>query len=155
MVQWMVVLALVAPLASLAADQMSVQVQSAPLRADASFLGKLVATVPYATRVTVLQARGDWRQVQEPAGKTGWLHQSALTKKTITMKAGAQDVSATASGDELALAGKGFNSDVEADFKSKNKEIDFTWIDRMEKIKVTTDEITRFLTDGQVKPPQS
>lgn len=153
--RWMLFLALAGPLAAAAAEQMSVQVQNAQLRADASFLGKLTASVPYGTRVTILQARGDWRQVQEPAGKTGWLHQSALTKKTISMKAGGQDVAAAASGDELALAGKGFNSDVEADFKNKNKDIDFTWIDRMGKFKVTMDEITRFLNEGQVKPPQS
>ena len=149
---WLLMLALAGPLSAAAVDQMSVQVQNAQLRADASFLGKLTASVPYGTRVTILQARGDWRQVQEPAGKTGWLHQSALTKKTISMKAGGQDVATTASGDELALAGKGFNSEIEADFKNKNKDIDFTWIDRMEKIKVSMDEITRFLNDGQVKP---
>jgi hypothetical protein len=44
---------------------------------------------------------------------------------------------------------------IEADFKNKNKDIDFTWIDRMEKYKVTMDEITRFLNEGQVKSPQS
>jgi len=148
----MLVLALAGPLAARAAEQMSVQVQNAQLRAEASFLGKLTGTVPYGTRVTILQARGDWRQVQAPGGTAGWVHQSALTKKAIAMKAGAQDVAQTASGDELALAGKGFNSDVEADFKSKNKDIDFTWIDRMEKIKVSMDEITRFLNEGQVKP---
>lgn len=144
--------ALAGPLAAGAAEQMSVQVQNAQLRADASFLGKLTGSVPYGTRVTIVQARGDWRQVQTPGGSAGWLHQSALTKKTIVLKAGAQDVATTASGDELALAGKGFNSDVEADFKNKNKDIDFTWIDRMEKFKVSMDEITRFLNEGQVKP---
>lgn len=153
--RWMLALVLASPLMAAAAEQMSVQVQNAQLRADASFLGKLTASVPYGTRVTILQARGDWRQVQEPAGKTGWLHQSALTKKTISMQAGGQDVATAASGDELALAGKGFNSEIEADFKNKNKDIDFTWIDRMEKYKVTMDEITRFLNEGQVKPPQS
>jgi uncharacterized protein YgiM (DUF1202 family) len=153
--RWMLALVLASPLMAAAAEQMSVQVQNAQLRADASFLGKLTASVPYGTRVTILQARGDWRQVQEPAGKTGWLHQSALTKKTISMKAGGQDVATTASGDELALAGKGFNSEIEADFKNKNKDVDFTWIDRMEKYKVTMEEITRFLNEGQVKPPQS
>lgn len=149
---WLLMLALAGPLAAGAADQMSVQVQNAQLRADASFLAKMTGQVAYGARVTVLQARGDWRQVQAAGGPTGWLHQSALTKKVISMKAGAQDVATAASGDELALAGKGFNSDVEADFKNKNKDIDFTWIDRMEKIKVSMDEITRFLNDGQVKP---
>jgi uncharacterized protein YgiM (DUF1202 family) len=148
----LLVLALAGPLAASAAEQMSVQVQNAQLRADASFLGKMTGQVPYGARVTIVQSRGDWRQVQAPGGATGWLHQSALTKKVISMKAGAQDVATAASGDELALAGKGFNSDVEADFKNKNKDIDFTWIDRMEKIKVSMDDITRFLNDGQVKP---
>jgi uncharacterized protein YgiM (DUF1202 family) len=151
----MLTLALAGPLTGAAAEQMSVQVQNAQLRADASFLGKLTASVPYGTRVTILQTRGDWRQVQESSGKSGWIHQSALTKKTISMKAGGQDVATAASGDELALAGKGFNSEIEADFKNKNKDIDFTWIDRMEKYKVTMDEITRFLNEGQVKSPQS
>ena len=149
---WLLMLALAGPLAAAAADQMSVQVQNAQLRADASFLAKMTGQVAYGARVTVLQARGDWRQVQAEGGPSGWLHQSALTKKVISMKAGAQDVATAASGDELALAGKGFNSDVEADFKNKNKDIDFTWIDRMEKIKVSMDEITHFLNDGQVKP---
>ena len=149
---WLLMLALAGPLAAGAADQMSVQVQNAQLRADASFLAKMTGQVAYGARVTVLQARGDCRQVQAAGGPTGWLHQSALTKKVISMKAGAQDVATAVSGDELALAGKGFNSDVEADFKNKNKDIDFTWIDRMEKIKVSMDEITRFLNDGQVKP---
>ena len=149
---WLLMLALAGPLSAAAVDQMSVQVQNAQLRADASFLGKMTGQVAYGTRVNVLQARGDWRQVQSPGGSTGWLHQSALTKKVISMKAGAQDVATAASGDELALAGKGFNSDVEADFKNKNKDIDFTWIDRMEKITVSMDDITRFLNDGQVKP---
>ena len=149
---WLLMLALAGPLSAAAVDQMSVQVQNAQLRADASFLAKMTGQVAYGARVTVLQARGDWRQVQAAGGPTGWLHQSALTKKVISMKAGAQDVATAASGDELALAGKGFNSDVEAVFKNKNKDIDFTWIDRMEKIKVSMEEITRFLNDGQVKP---
>ena len=146
------VIALSFPLAASAVEQMSIQVQNAQLRADASYLGRPVTQVAYGTRVTILETRGDWRQVQEPGGKSGWVHLSALSKKAIAMKAGAQDVNAAASGEELALAGKGFNSSVEADFKDKNKDVDFTWIDRMEKMKSSVEEITKFLNEGQVKP---
>jgi uncharacterized protein YgiM (DUF1202 family) len=134
------------------AESMSVQIRTAQLRSEASFLGKLVGSLEYGTRVDIAAKQGDWRQVQVPGGISGWIHQSALTPKKVVMKAGTQDVQKAASGEELALAGKGFNSDVEADFKSKNKDIDFTWIDRMEKIRVTPQDMNDFLAEGQVRP---
>lgn len=152
---WSILLAaaLVGPVSAREAA-MSVQIRTAQLRADPSFLGKLVATLDYGTRVTVSDEKGDWDFVTAPNGMTGWIHQSALTTKKVVMQAGANDVSTSASGQELALAGKGFNSDVEADFKKKNADIDFTWIDRMEKIKVTAAEMSAFLKEGQVHPAQ-
>lgn len=129
------------------ADTQSIQVRSGQLRATPTFLGKIVASVAYADQVTVIQKQGEWVQVSKGTAQ-GWIHQSALTTKKIVLKAGAENVESSASGEELALAGKGFNSDVEADFKKKNKDIDFTWIDRMEKIKVGPQEMLEFLDDG-------
>lgn len=136
------------------ADPMSVQIRVAQLRAEPSFLGKPVGQVDYGAQVTVNRSQGDWRNVTTAAGAVGWVHQSALTPKKLVMKAGQQNVQTGASGEELALAGKGFNSDVEADFKKKNGNIDFTWIDRMEKIRVSSSEMTAFLEEGQVRPRQ-
>lgn len=131
---------------------MSVQVRNGQLRATPSFLGKIVTAVAYADQVSIVATQGEWKQVTNAGGKSGWIHQSALSAKKIVIKAGSEDVTTTASGQELALAGKGFNSDVEADFKSKNKNVDFSWIDKMEKIKVTPNEIIEFLNAGGVKP---
>jgi len=130
------------------AAEMSVQIQTGQLRETPSFLGKVVSTVSYADRVTIVTKQSPWMQVRSPAGKTGWIHESALTRDKIVLKAGAEDVERTASGEEIALAGKGFNSQVEADFKEKNKEIDFTWIDRMETYKVDQAEMNKFLKEG-------
>lgn len=130
------------------AAEMSVQVQTGQLRETPSFLGKVVTTVNYADRVIVVTKQSPWLQVSSPAGKTGWIHESALTRDRIVLKAGADDVERTASGEEIALAGKGFNSQVEADFKEKNKDIDFTWIDRMETFKVEQAEMNAFLKEG-------
>jgi uncharacterized protein YgiM (DUF1202 family) len=135
-----------------APSTMSVQVKAGQMRAQPNFLGKVNGTLAYGDQVTILGTQGDWMQVQAKSGQTGWMHTSSLSKKKIVVKAGANDVGTTASGEELALAGKGFNSDVEADFKAKNKEIDFTWIDRMEKIRIPPAEIAAFLNEGGVKP---
>ena len=136
------------------AAAMSVQVKNGQIRATPSFLGKVVAPLSYGDRVQVLETRNDWMNVTGPGGQSGWVHSSALTKKKIVMSSGSQDVQTGASGDELALASKGFNSDVEADFKSKNKDIDFTWVDRMEKYKVSPQEMRQFLKEGGVQPSE-
>ena len=131
---------------------MSVQVRSGQIRSAASYLGKPVAPVAYGDRLSVVRKQGEWYEVRTAAGATGWLHQSALTPKRIVLKAGATEVAATASGEELALAGKGFNAQVEADFKKKNPALDFTRIDRMEQIRVSPQESADFLREGGVAP---
>jgi uncharacterized protein YgiM (DUF1202 family) len=132
------------------AASMSVQVQSTQVRGTPSFLGPVVTTIQYADRVEVVAKQGAWVQVRAN-GQTGWVSESALTPKKIVLKAGAEDVRRTASGEEMALAGKGFNSQVEADFKSKNRDVDFTWIDRMETYKISDNEIVQFMQEGGLK----
>lgn len=132
-------------------DMMSVQVKSGSLRETPSFLGKIVAPVGYGDRVAVVSEQGEWRQVRAPAGATGWIHVSALTDKKLALSSGGQ-VGTSASGDEMALATKGFNAQVEGEFKKNNKDIDFSWVDKMEKIKIAGKEIFAFLKEGQVAP---
>ncbi len=151
MKQYLTIVAMAAVLTATAwsdSQTMSVQVRTGQLRATPSFLGKIVTSVAYADKVAVQQKQGEWVQVTAPGGQTGWIHQSALSTKRIELKAGSENVETSASGEELALAGKGFNSDVEADFKKKNKNIDFTWIDKMEKIKIGPQEMIDFLDAG-------
>jgi uncharacterized protein YgiM (DUF1202 family) len=135
-------------------EEMSVQVKTGELRATPSFLGKIVGRVAYGERVGVLEVRSPWIKVQASnAGSVaGWIHESALTQSRIALKAGGTDVQQTASGDELALAGKGFNEQVEESFKAKNPKVDFAWIDKMETFVATDDEMRRFLEQGQVEP---
>jgi len=132
-----------------AAKMMSVQVKKGDVRATPNFLGKIVGTLGYGDRVEVLETRQGWMRVG-PAGRSagGWMHSSALSAKRIVLSAGAKDVQAAASGGELALAGKGFNADVEAEFKARNRNLDFSAIDRMQAAEVPQDKIVLFLREG-------
>ena len=132
----------------------SVQVRTGQMRETPSFFGKLVSPITYGERLQVLEQQGDWSKVSAPDGQTGWVHGSALTKKKIVMNAGDQNTQTAASGDELTLAGKGFNSDVEAAFKAKNQTVDFTWVDKMEQSKVAPEAMQRFLTEGGIQPAE-
>jgi len=129
---------------------MSVQVKNAQMRATPSFLGAMVAPLNYGDRLQVVEQQGDWAKVTTPDGKTGWVHNSALTKKKIAMSAGDASAQTAASTDEMALAGKGFNAAVEADFRARNQQVDFTWVDRMERLKVTPEQMEKFLKEGGI-----
>ncbi len=135
-----------------AGDSLRVQVRTTQVRSGPSFLGRVVTPLSYGDVVTPTRQQGVWTQVRTADGTSGWVHESALGKRKVTMQAGDEDVDTVASGDELALAGKGFSSDVEAAFKKANRHIDFTWVDRMEKMTVPVAKSTAFLRAGLVKP---
>jgi len=134
--------------ATMAATVMSIQVNKTELRETPSYLGKVVTSLAYGDKVTVQSENGAWSQISA-AGQSGWVHNSALTKKTIVMKSGAGAQTSASSG-EMALAGKGFNSDVENQFKANHKDINFAPVDKMEKIKIPISDIQEFAKTGKL-----
>lgn len=132
---------------------MSIQVKNGDVRSSPSFLGKIVAQLKYGDRVAVQNVKGSWYFIDKPEGSTdGWMHSSALSVKKIVLNPGASDIEQAASSDEITLAGKGFNQQVENDFKSKNPQVDFTWINKMEKMTVSQNQIQTFIREGQLSP---
>jgi len=135
------------------ADELNVQVKSGKVRARPSFLGKIVATLSYGDKVTVIREEGEWVLAKHAGSAQGWIHISALTDDFIELSSGNANAETAASSDELALAGKGFNSDVESEFKTRNEDIDFTWIDLMEKIIISPEQMEGFLKMGGILVP--
>ena len=131
------------------ATPLSVQVKNAKVRAKPSQLGKVVATVPYGTEVQAGTLQRGWYPVTTKDGKKGWLHKSALSTKRIAMSSGTTDAQTGVSSDEVALAGKGFNEQVEAKLRSDGK-LDYTWVDRMTAFEVDADRIREFRTQGHL-----
>ena len=95
------------------AKSMSVNVKEAQVRATPSYLGKVLGTLVYGDQVQVLETQKDWMRVNAPAkGLSGWLNQSALTAKKVVLSSGSETAGQNASSGEVALAGKGFNSQI-------------------------------------------
>jgi len=131
------------------AASMSVQVRNCKVRATPSQLGTVVATVDYGAVVQAGAPQNGWYPVTTADGKTGWLHESALSKKPIAMRAGTSDAATGASSDEVALAGKGFNEKVEAKMKADGK-LDYTWVDRMSAFQIGAGQIATFRAQGNL-----
>lgn len=145
---------LILPFFAYAQETMSVQVKESELRSTPSFLGTIVVKVAYGDRVTVLETKGAWKKVSLKGGSQGWINSSALTTKKIVLQAGQTNVQTGATQNELALAGKGFNNQVEASYMAQNKKLDYSWINKMETFNVTSDQMSAFLAKGDVVQPE-
>lgn len=133
---------------------MSVRIRVGQVRTRPSFLGKVIGSLDFGDRVQVHTIKKGWAEISLPGGGAdrGWMHLSSLTTKKIIFAAGSTNVTKSASGEELALAGKGFNSEVEQEFKAKHKDIDYTWIDKMEGFTVPVEELAAFIKEGLLAP---
>lgn len=130
---------------------MNVQIREGQLRATPSHLGKIVAKTSYGDRVTVLEERGEWKKVSVTGGRfQGWMHSTALTSKRIALKSGQGNVETSITGNEIALAGKGFSEEVETQYRKTNKNLDYTWINRMEAIKISSEQMESFIISGRL-----
>ena len=130
---------------------MSVQVREGQLRERPSYLGQVVTAVAYGDRVDVQRQQGPWRLVAF-GDQEGWIHESALTRKRIVLEAGEVDVAGAATQEEMALAGKGFSAEVEQEYRAQHQDIDFSWVDRMERMAVSAERVAEFLREGGVTP---
>lgn len=130
---------------------LTVQVREGQLRSEPSFLGRIIARPLYGERLLLLEERGAWQRVAQ-GGREGWMHTSALTAKPLLLKAGTASVPTSATGGEIALAGKGFNEAVEKQYRSLHRELNYAWLDQMARFTVPPDEMQAFLQQGSVKP---
>jgi hypothetical protein len=135
---------------ALAAKVMNVQVRDGQVRDNPSFLGKIVGKASYGQSVEVLGEQGDWLKVSLSGGASGWMHRSSLTTQQLALSGGS-GASQGVSGKEMALAGKGFSAEVEADYRRSHGG-DFAAINQMERISYDPAALLSFLAQGDIKP---
>ena len=128
------------------AATMTVQVKKSPLRATPSFLAKKTGEVHYGDRLEILEKKKSWTKIKSD-DLEGWLHSSALSNKKIELSAGTKDVASTADAGEVALAGKGFNAEVENEFR-KDSELNYQAVDQIQTYGISDREKIAFIRDG-------
>ena len=122
-----------------------VSAKSAVLKSSTWFFAGTKGTLELGAQVTVIQVSGNWAEVRSAANSSlsGWTAVSNLSAKKIV----AAGTGASAS--EVALAGKGFNQEVENAYKTGAK-ANFADVDKTEAIKVSQDELYQFITEGHL-----
>jgi hypothetical protein len=137
------------------AEEVLVRVQTAQavLRSSPQPLGEIRYTLSYGDAAVRREVRDGWVLLAPEArpGFEGWTHHSAVTQREIEWAAGEETVDSGASSDELALAGKGFDEQVEEEYRSQT-DLDFTWVDRMSEYEVDQARKREFLEEGGLEP---
>jgi uncharacterized protein YraI len=136
--------------AALAAT-LTVMVQQTQMRSRPQFFAPAVATVKLGQKLQSDEdAQNGWYQVTS-GGSSGWVHESAVTSKKVKLASRSAGDSGT-SAEEITLAGKGFNEQVESQYKAGHANLDFTKVDAMEKRVVPDDSLLPFMRSGGLLP---
>ncbi|MFO8064913.1 MAG: SH3 domain-containing protein [Spirochaetota bacterium] len=133
------------------AEELSVQVRETRLREQPRNLSAEIERLSYGDRVTVVERREGWVLVRH-AEQEGWLSESAVTTKEIVLEASDEDVESRTTDREVALAGRGFNEDVEEQYR-QDTGLSYREIDELEERNIEDEELVRFLEEGELRIP--
>jgi uncharacterized protein YgiM (DUF1202 family) len=126
---------------------MYVATKTLAVKSGTGFFAGTKGTLNYGDKVSVLQVSGKYVEVRSAANSSlsGWVATANLSAKQI-----ASGNTASASAREVALAGKGFNQEVENSYKSSQKNLNYADVDKVETITVSESDLRQFLTEGRL-----
>ena len=126
-------------------DTAWVSSKTADLKSSTGFFASNRGRLDMAAEVTVLQVKGNWVEVRSRANSSlsGWTASSNLSARRIVASG------AGASASEIALAGKGFNQEVEDAYRAQGS-LNFDDVDRIEAITVSMDDLYAFVVEGRL-----
>ncbi|MDR1429375.1 MAG: SH3 domain-containing protein [Spirochaetaceae bacterium] len=124
-----------------------ITVKRANLKESTGFFARVRGTLQYGDACTVLREQGRWVEVRSASGPSlqGWIASANVSTRRVV----SSSTSASASADELALAGKGFSEEVERSYRAEG-DLDYTGIDNMEQPVVNTGELRDFIVEGHL-----
>ncbi len=140
------------PALALVGDTVNISVKTARLRNAPGHLSAIIGHLSYTDEVTVLATRGDFCRVSGTGG-TGWLHRSAISQEDIGLKDSGRDAEIKADDEEVALAGRGFNQQVEERYRSQ-RGLSFEGVDQMEIRRVDSQALRSFIENGALTMPE-
>jgi hypothetical protein len=136
--------------AAAATETVTVIVKKASIRSDRQFYAPTTAEAVLNESFAVQSREKGWVKVKTGSGE-GWLHESAVTTRKVTASAGGAGGGKVDDRD-VANAAKGFNPQVEGEYRKKNPTANFAAVDRMEKLGASEAAVAAFVGEGHVQP---
>ncbi len=149
---WVILLGLCLIASVAAAATVKVITQEAMIRTDKRFFAPALVRTPFGAALEELGREGDWFRVNYQ-GKEGWIHKSAVQEQKFQLSSLAGGQAEEASRDEVALAGKGFNPEVEKAFRDKNPKMRYDLVNQVQAYRVEEQKLQAFIRAGNLREP--
>lgn len=125
-----------------------VSIKSVTLKSSTGFFSSTKGNLALGDQVTVVKVQGKNVEVRsvKSSNIAGWTSSANFSTRQVV--AGA---ASTATAKEVALAGKGFNQEVENSYKDHQGNLNYADVDKIEAININENELKRFLEEGRLK----
>jgi hypothetical protein len=133
------------------AETVKVTTRENAVRGECRFFAPVKLKVSLGDELTVKGRKGDWIQVGTK-GINGCIHKSAVESRNFAAS-GRKTGGDGASSDEVSLAGKGFNPQVEASYRKSGKNLNYAAVDEIAKFTTSEKSLETFVQQGGLKQP--
>lgn len=131
-------------------DEVAIAVQNQSIYPMPAFYASPVEPVSYGTMAVIDEINGEWYRITTALNQDGWIHCTSVTG-AIQTASGATSASGDVTSDEIMLAGRGFNQDIEETYAGEHPDLDFSQVNNMETSwTVTPQQLYQFLVDGNL-----
>lgn len=134
-----------------AAETVKVTTRENALRSDCRFFAPVKLKLLLGDSLTVNGHKGDWF-LASAKGVSGCVHKSALEKRNFAAAGRGAAVAGTSS-DEVSLAGKGFNPQVESGYRTSGKNLNYAAVDEISRLAVSDKTLELFIKQGGLIQP--
>ncbi|GAB4483200.1 MAG: SH3 domain-containing protein [Thermodesulfovibrionales bacterium] len=134
------------------ADTLSVVTKENAIRESCRFFAPVKVRVVYGDKLEVTGREGDWVRVRFKSA-SGCIHSAAVTGRTLKLTGSEGQTGTSATSDEVALAGKGFNPQVEAEYRRNHPELDFQKVNAVQSYRLSDEQVKSFIRNGGLREP--
>jgi len=118
-----------------------VAVESLEVKSSTWFFASAVGSLRLGDEVTLVRESGRWSEIRA-GGIAGWVVSASLSPRRPVRAL------APVTPGEVALAGKGFGQEVEAQYRLTGP--DYSLVDEMEAFAISMEELLRFILEGRL-----
>lgn len=126
-----------------------IQVRQLQVKSAPNYLSSTVSTLGYGAEVEVVSEEGNWYRIAAPAG---YIPKNAVGRSAGSVDSSQKYAAKGVTHDETALAGKGFNPQVEGQYKQSSQSLAAAYrqVDRVEAIRISDGALRSFITQGKL-----
>jgi replication initiation and membrane attachment protein DnaB len=135
--------------ASIHAETVTVITKQGAIRESCRYFSPVKVTAHHNDVLEVISKEGEWYKV-EFKGIQGCINKSEVEKKSISFSNIAGSEKQSTSNEEVALAGKGFNPQIEEAYKKENPNLNFGAVNKIENYKVSESKLIKFIQSGKL-----